>query len=243
MLEDPSSGLDMPAAVIVECVQGEGGLNVARRIWLQGLSRLCRRHGIVLIADDIQAGCGRTGDFFSFEAADIVPDMVTLSKSLSGYGLPLSVVLIRPDLDMWKPGEHNGTFRGNNLAFVTAAEMLRHYWMDDTFSREVHGKADLLRDRLRAMAKRHSDVVSGVKGRGMMQGLAMTSPDLAAQVTRRAFDNGLIIERAGPRDEVIKVLAPLVTPPGQLEMGLDIIETSLSDAVAAEAGNSEVTAA
>ena len=101
-------------------MQGEGGLNVARVEWLRRLRALCDERKIVLIVDDIQAGCGRTGTFFSFEPAGIKPDIVTLSKSLSGYGLPFAVVLIKPELDVWKPGEHNGTFRGNNHAFVTA---------------------------------------------------------------------------------------------------------------------------
>ena len=105
MLGDPSSGVDRPAAVIVETVQGEGGLNTASTAWLQGLERLCRKHDLLLIVDDIQAGCGRTGTFFSFEAAGIKPDMVTLSKSLSGYGLPMSLLLYRPELDVWKPGD------------------------------------------------------------------------------------------------------------------------------------------
>src|SRR5690606_30014682 len=115
---DSSSGIDKPAAVIVETVQGEGGINAASLKWLKNLEKVCRKHDVLLIIDDIQAGCGRTGTFFSFEEAGIQPDMVTLSKSLSGYGLPMAVVLLKPELDRWKPGEHNGTFRGNNLAFV-----------------------------------------------------------------------------------------------------------------------------
>ena len=125
VLSDPSSGVDHPAAAIVECVQGEGGLNVASVQWLRHLAEVCAKHDVLLIVDDIQAGCGRTGSFFSFEAAGITPDIVTLSKSLSGYGLPLSIVLLKREVDQWKPGEHNATFRGHNLAFVTATSMLR----------------------------------------------------------------------------------------------------------------------
>ena len=124
MLDDPSSGLDKPAAVIVETVQGEGGVNVATLRWLKELAKLCQRHDMLLIVDDIQVGCGRTGTFFSFEAAGIRPDIITLSKSLSGFGLPMSLVLMKPELDVWKPGAHSGTFRGNNLAFVTATQAL-----------------------------------------------------------------------------------------------------------------------
>src|SRR5690606_19405349 len=130
MISDPSSGLDHPAAVIVETVQGEGGLNVAGIKWVRALEKVCRKHGMLLIVDDIQAGIGRTGTFFSFEEAGIVPDIVTLSKSLSGFGLPFAVTLIKTEHDQWKPGEHNGTFRGNNHAFVTATAALDHYWKD-----------------------------------------------------------------------------------------------------------------
>ncbi|HEX5568468.1 MAG TPA: diaminobutyrate--2-oxoglutarate transaminase, partial [Streptomyces sp.] len=110
MLADSGSGLDLPAAVIVETVQGEGGVNPAGLTWLADLAELCGRRGILLITDDIQMGCGRTGPFFSFEAAGITPDIVCLSKSISGYGLPMSLTLFRTELDVWQPGEHNGTF-------------------------------------------------------------------------------------------------------------------------------------
>ncbi|CAM5717698.1 Diaminobutyrate--2-oxoglutarate transaminase OS=Streptomyces alboniger OX=132473 GN=ectB PE=3 SV=1 [Streptomyces alboniger] len=121
LLEDQGSGLNQPAAVIVETVQGEGGINVARTEWLRKLADVCERWDMLLIVDDIQMGCGRTGAFFSFEEAGITPDIVTVSKSISGYGLPMSLCLFKPELDVWEPGEHNGTFRGNNPAFVTAA--------------------------------------------------------------------------------------------------------------------------
>ncbi len=130
LLEDQGSGLNKPAAVIVETVQGEGGINVARPEWLRALKELCERQDMLLIVDDIQMGCGRTGAFFSFEESGIVPDIVTVSKSISGYGLPMSLCLFRPELDVWEPGEHNGTFRGNNPAFVTATAALEAYWTD-----------------------------------------------------------------------------------------------------------------
>ena len=116
------------AGVIVETVQGEGGLHTADFGWLRRLAECCQRHDVLLIVDDIQAGCGRTGTFFSFEPAGIEPDIICLSKSISGSGLPMSLTLIRPDLDIWSPGEHNGTFRGNNEAFVTATEAL-NWWV------------------------------------------------------------------------------------------------------------------
>ena len=154
VLSDPSSGMELPAAVILETVQGEGGLNVARIDWLKRLEALCNKRGIVLIVDDIQAGVGRTGTFFSFEPAGIKPDIITLSKSLSGYGLPLALVVLKREFDVWKPGEHNGTFRGNNHAFITATAALEHYWATPAFAEEIQAKGEHLKARLQAMETR-----------------------------------------------------------------------------------------
>ena len=229
MLSDPGSGIDEAAAVIVETVQGEGGLNTAGATWLQRLAKLCRQKEMLLIVDDIQAGCGRTGTFFSFESAGIVPDIVTLSKSLSGYGLPLSVVLIRRSLDQWQPGEHNGTFRGNNHAFVTATAALQHFWQTPRFAEDVRAKGDRLGTRLHELAYRFAPDVAEVRGRGMIQGLRCTDPERAAAVTARAFHHGLIIERSGPHDEVIKCLMPITICDTELDEGLDILERALSE--------------
>lgn len=222
-LGDSSSGIDLPAAVIVETVQGEGGLNTATAAWLKRLQALCRAHQILLIVDDIQAGCGRTGRFFSFEHAGIRPDIVTLSKSLSGMGLPFAVVLIGRHLDVWKPGEHNGTFRGNNHAFITATAALQHFWSDDALEREVRRKAEILGERLGSLADRYGDLVSR-RGRGLMQGLAFVDPAHAEAVSREAFHRNMIIETAGPADEVVKCLCPLTILDSELNQGLDIVE-------------------
>lgn len=227
MLGDASSGMDAPAAVIVETVQGEGGLNVASQRWLKSLEAVCRRHGILLIIDDIQAGCGRTGTFFSFEQAGISPDIVTLSKSLSGFGLPFAMVLLKPEHDQWAPGEHNGTFRGNNHAFITAKAAIETYWKDDQFAKEVQRKGAILSDRLARMAALGGSGVFRNKGRGMMQGLACRNGELAEKITRRCFDEGLIIETSGPDSEVVKILCPLVISDQDLNTGLDILERSV----------------
>lgn len=228
-LLDPSSGISKPAAVILETVQGEGGLNVASIAWLRRLEALCHKHGMLLIVDDIQAGCGRTGTFFSFEPSDIRPDLVTLSKSLSGMGLPLAVTLIRRDLDIWEPGEHNGTFRGNNHAFVTAAATLKHFWSTDAFSADVRRKAHIVTDRLSSMVKTYGGEQLAIKGRGLMQGLACKDPAHAAAVSRAAFQRGLIIETSGPHDEVIKCLCPLVIEDSDLHRGLELLDGSLRE--------------
>ncbi|MCK9507076.1 MAG: diaminobutyrate--2-oxoglutarate transaminase [Pigmentiphaga sp.] len=227
MLGDASSGVDAPAAVIVETVQGEGGLNVAGARWLKSLETLCRRHGILLIIDDIQAGCGRTGSFFSFESAGISPDIVTLSKSLSGFGLPFALVLLKPEHDKWSPGEHNGTFRGNNHAFITARAAIETYWKDDAFAKEVQRKGALLSKRLERIAALGGKGVFHTKGRGMMQGISCRDGELAEKIVRRCFDDGLVIETSGPDSEVVKILCPLVISDEDLNTGLDILERSV----------------
>ena len=224
LLSDPSSGVDTPAAVIVEAVQGEGGLKAASSQWLRCLQAICRGKGIVLILDDIQAGCGRTGSFFSFEEAGLTPDIVTLSKSLSGFGLPFAVVLLKRSLDVWKPGEHNGTFRGNNHAFVTAAAALERYWRTEDFAREVREKGKRLAVRLQEFVDRFWPHIVEVRGRGMMRGIRCVDPNQAASVTAKAFQKGLLIERSGPQDEVIKFLMPLTIHYDEMEEGLQILE-------------------
>jgi diaminobutyrate-2-oxoglutarate transaminase len=210
-------------------VQGEGGLNVASPEWLRALEQVCRRHDILLIVDDIQAGCGRTGTFFSFEQAGIKPDMVTLSKSLSGYGLPMAVVLIRPDLDEWEPGEHNGTFRGNNVAFQTATAAINHYWSDDSFSREISRKSRVVSTRLDKMATKYGDGRFSTKGMGMFQGIDCGTGEMAGAISLRAFEKGVIIETCGSDDHVLKFFCPLTISDESLKRGLDIVEASLRE--------------
>ena len=229
VLDDSGSGLNRPAAVIVETVQGEGGLNVARLEWLQELANLCQKREILLIIDDVQMGCGRTGEFFSFEAAGIVPDIVTLSKSISGYGLPMALTLFRPELDVWAPGEHNGTFRGHNPAFVTATKAIETYWKDHEFASETAEKGKLLRDGLDKIALSHHGV--SARGRGMAQGLKFDDADLAADVCRAAFERGTLMETSGPSDEVVKLLPPLTTSRSDLESGLEILAESVAATV------------
>jgi diaminobutyrate-2-oxoglutarate transaminase len=233
MLEDPSSGLDKPAAVIVETVQGEGGVNVATVRWLKELQRLCRRHEVLLIVDDIQVGCGRTGKFFSFEAMGLQPDIITLSKSLSGFGLPMSLVLMRPELDIWKPGAHSGTFRGNNLAFVTAAQALESYWRDDAFSREIARKERKVRDWLENLVHSYPDAGLAARGRGLIQGLVcQDDPALAGRIAAQAFKHGVVIETSGAHDEVLKLLPALTIEDELLARGLDVLERSVAEVLA-----------
>ena len=225
MLVDGGSGMEPPAAVIVETVQAEGGVNVASTAWLQRLRDITQRHGIVLIVDDIQVGCGRTGHFFSFEEAGIVPDMVTLSKSLSGYGLPMALVLIKPELDQWAPGEHNGTFRGHCPAFVTGTAALTH-WHTSLLQEAVAHKSAMAQHRLQQMVVAKG-VEATVRGRGLILGVDFADTSLAGRVSQECFARGLVIETAGMSDQVLKLLPSLTILDEELQQGLEIIESSL----------------
>jgi len=234
LLSDSSSGIDAPAAAIVETVQGEGGINTASFEWLRNLEAVCRKHDMLLIVDDIQAGCGRTGTFFSFEDVGIKPDIVVLSKSLSGFGLPFAVVLFKPELDQWKPGEHNGTFRGNNFAFVTARAAIDHFWSDDRFTMEINEKGSYVSRRLADIVSRYGEGNFTTRGRGMFQGINCVSGELAGEITRRAFKQGLIIETSGADDHVVKFLCPLMISQDNLAHGIDIVEEAIRQTCAGD---------
>ncbi|KFU81470.1 diaminobutyrate--2-oxoglutarate transaminase [Amycolatopsis lurida] len=228
LLEDSGSGLNEPAAVIVEGVQGEGGINAARVEWLKALDDLCKKHGILLILDDVQMGCGRTGPFFSFEDAGIKPDIVCLSKSIGGYGIPMALTLIRPDLDVWEPGEHNGTFRGISPAFVTATEALRVYWSDDELEKSTKAKGERIAAAFQGIVEAYPDANLFAKGRGLARGIEFANGDLAGKVCAAAFERGLLMETSGPDGEVMKVLPPLTLTDDELTKGLSIIDEAVA---------------
>ncbi|OZU90695.1 diaminobutyrate--2-oxoglutarate transaminase [Virgibacillus indicus] len=225
-LEDSGSGVALPAAIILETVQGEGGINAARMDWLKKVEELCKRWDILLIIDDVQAGNGRTGTFFSFEPAGIDPDIVCLSKSIGGIGLPMAITLIKPEHDIWGPGEHNGTFRGNNLAFITAAEALKN-WENDEFSKAVQEKGDFLKKAVEMLIEKYPELNGEARGRGLMQGIAIGKEGLASDICAEAFKRGLIVETSGPDDEVVKFLPPLIIDEEGLEKGLQLLEDSI----------------
>lgn len=234
VLCDPSSGVDLPAAVIVETIQGEGGINVASFAWLRKLEEVCRKHDVLLIVDDIQAGCGRTGTYFSFDEIGIKPDIVTMSKSLGGYGLPFAVVLFKPELDLWKPGEHNGTFRGNNFAFVTAKAAIDHYWSDGKFANEIKRKGEYISARLTSIVTRYGEGNFTIRGRGMFQGINCVNGELAGAITKKAFKNNLILETSGAEDHVVKFLCPLIISDENLKKGIDIVEQAIKETCSKE---------
>jgi diaminobutyrate-2-oxoglutarate transaminase len=211
--------------VLLETVQGEGGVYSAPDSFLRELRAFCDRHEILLIVDDIQAGCGRTGHFFSFEPAGIRPDLVTLAKSIGGSGLPMAVLLIAPELDVWKPGQHSGTFRGNQLAFTAGAAALRSFWADDALAADVreHGAAvaGFLRRRV------HLPYGVPVRGKGLIWGIELNGA--AAAVSRLCFERGLIVETCGRERGVLKLLPPLTIEPDALMTGLGIIADAVEE--------------
>lgn len=228
ILSDPHSGIETPAAVIVEPVQMEGGIYPASAEWLRALRAVTSEHGVLLIADEIQSGCGRTGTFFAFEHAGVRPDLVTLSKSISGYGLPMSLVLLREELDAWQPGEHTGTFRGPQLSFVGARAALE-FWADQRFLDGLRDSAGRLQKFGRTLAEQEPGVRS--RGLGMVLGIDLAEAGgagRAAAVQRECFARGVIVEVCGRADEVVKVLPPLTVDDAALAEGLGIIGSALA---------------
>ena len=231
VLKDDHSGIDKPAAVFLETVQAEGGINVAPAEWLQRLRKICDDHDMIMVVDDIQVGVGRTGRFFSFERADIVPDMVIMSKSISGFGLPMSILLIRPQYDLFKPAEHNGTFRGNQLAFVGSKAGMEYY-NDYGLSEKVTEDEKIIADYLQKQIKSIDERLM-IRGIGMIHGIDFSGIDsrMAAKVSHACFEKGLIIELAGREDSVLKILPPLTIERDNLYKGLEIIQEEVTHAV------------
>ncbi len=229
-LSDPGSGIDAPAAFVVETLQAEGGLNSAHVGWLRGLADIARKHGALLIVDEIQTGCGRTGPFFSFERAGIYPDIVCLAKSIGGLGLPMALVLMQPRHDIWEPGQHNGTFRGNNLAFVAGAQALR-LWREPSFQVSIEQKGKLLRAQLDDIALATGGEVRGI---GMLQGVAWSDHAFARGIARRALESGVIVETCGAWDHVLKIMPPLTIPEAALCDGLGRIKLAALEQMASQ---------
>jgi diaminobutyrate-2-oxoglutarate transaminase len=232
LLDDSHSGVALPAAIILESVQAEGGVNPAPIEWLRGLSALCQQRGILLISDDIQVGCSRTGFFFSFEAAGVTPDIVVMAKALSGIGLPLSMVLYRSELDVLEPGQHNGTFRGNQLAFVAAAQALP--LLDDPALKS-------------GVLERHEHLCAGItaelqrlgldlplRGRGLIIGLDASSlgPGAGSRIVQECFQRGVIAEGAGRGDQVVKLMPPLNIAYEDLDLAASVLGSALGAVLA-----------
>ncbi|MFD2027202.1 aspartate aminotransferase family protein [Promicromonospora aerolata] len=229
-LRNASSGLTPPAAFLVEVVQAEGGVNLATAEWLHQIQDLAREVGALFIIDDIQAGCGRTGSYFSFDGMGLDPDIITLAKGLGGFGTPIAMNLNKPSVDdNWSPGAHTGTFRGQGLSFVAGTVAL-DYFTDDVLMNEVAAKGAVLRQRLEAIAAAHPEQDWEVRGRGMMQGLDTGDGAFAKRVQQAAFEAGLLIGPCGTGGQVIKLIPPLTIPDEDLAEGLDILDKAIATA-------------
>ena len=225
---------EIPAAIILEVVQAEGGINVADGDWLKKLFAYAKEKGILIIVDDIQAGCGRTGKFFSFEHYGVTPDLICLSKSIAGFGLPMALVLIRPELDVWFSAEHNGTFRGNNHAFVTAAKAIEVYWSNSQFENDIGELARLLTQGLMQIITKYPELNGKHKGIGMIQGIECAPASITNKIKLAAFNNKLILESAGKQDEVIKLMPALTITPELLLEGLSLLDKAVATALLPE---------
>jgi len=228
---ETSSAIDPPAAFLVETIQAEGGVNVASKEWIQELASLAREVGALLIVDDIQVGCGRTGSFFSFDDLGIDPDIVCLAKGIGGMGTPMAMNLVKPEHDRhWNPGEHTGTFRGQSLSFVAGTEALG-YFEDDGFMQEVKQKASAMTDQLQPVVDQFPEL--DLRGKGMIMGLDVGNGDRAKQVVAQCFEAGLLIAACGSGGRVVKLIPPLTIPDSDLQQGLDILINSTKKVMAA----------
>ncbi|MFB7373370.1 diaminobutyrate--2-oxoglutarate transaminase family protein [Streptomyces sp. NPDC056222] len=244
LLDDPKSGVPTPAAMILEPVQGEGGVIPAPDVWLRRMREITAARSIPLIADEVQTGVGRTGAFWAVEHSGIVPDVMVLSKAIGG-SLPLAVIVYRSELDAWEPGAHAGTFRGNQLAMAAGAATLAYVRENRLADRAATLGARML-GRLQGLAAAHP-CIGDVRGRGLMIGVELVDPDseepgdlgaavppadpaLATAVQRECLDRGLIVELGGRHSGVVRLLPPLTLTDEQAEAVLDRFADALAAA-------------
>ncbi|MCU4676424.1 diaminobutyrate--2-oxoglutarate transaminase [Catenovulum sp. 2E275] len=228
---DSSSGISPPAAFMVEAIQAEGGVNVASKNWLQALAKLAKKTGALLIIDDIQVGCGRTGSFFSFDEMELDPDIICLAKGIGGMGTPMALNLVKPEVDQhWSPGEHTGTFRGQNLSFVAGTEALK-YFDNDNLMQAVKAKAELIQQKMQQLAQTYQQV--DVRGKGMIVGLDVGDGTTARAIVDHCFEQGLLIASCGTGGRVVKLIPPLTIPEKDLLAGLDILTQATKAALEA----------
>lgn len=220
MLKDPESGVTKPAAVIIEPIQGEGGVIPAPRKFLQTIRRVTKELDIPMIVDEIQCGVGRSGQMFAFEDSGIIPDVILMSKAIGG-SQPMSVVIYNKNLDKWTAGAHAGTFRGNQLAMAAGTVVLKRV-SDPEFLASVREKGVHIHEAMNALKKEVS-IIGDVRGRGLMMGIEFIDPDgpkdvmghpepsgtIAAEVQKRCFEHKLIMEKGGRNGSVMRCLCAL----------------------------------
>ena len=232
VLRDPLGGIALPAAVILEMVQGEGGAVPAPTVFVQGVRRVTRELGVPLIVDEVQCGFGRTGTWWAFEQHGIEPDVIVASKAIGGIGLPSAIIMYDESLDVWAPGAHTGTFRGNQLAFVAgsaAAGIIER----DGILENVREQGAYFLAALQELARSH-DLVYGAHGLGLMLGLEVQAPaggdvgKIARGIQRAALDRGLIVELGGRNDAVVRMLPPLNVTRATVDQALEILSASIS---------------
>lgn len=223
LINDDHSGINKPAALVIETVQAEGGVYVLSDEWLKAARAFCDRNDILMIIDDIQVGNCRTGTFFSFETAGIQPDIVTMAKSIGGIGMPMALTLFKPELDIWKPGEHNGTFRGFQLAMVAAKAGLE-FMLKNDIEAETINKGNIINTFLNNNLQNVSEKLF-YRGKGLIWGIDFKDypTGTAKQVSAACYKKGLIIELAGRDDCVLKLMPPLTISNDNLIQGLSII--------------------
>lgn len=215
---DSSSGLEKPAAFLVEVVQAEGGVHVADKEWLMKVNALAKELGALLIVDEIQVGMGRTGSFFSFDDYHIDPDIICLAKGLGGLGTPLAMNLVKPEWDdHWAPGEHTGTFRGQSFSFVAGAEALQ-YFVDEAFNEQTQLKGQRMVAQLAEVCERYH---YQLRGKGMILGVDVGHGDKAKQIVQRCFESGLLLGVCGTGGKVVKLIPPLTIDQVDLSDGVD----------------------
>ncbi len=220
-LLDSSSGINPPAAFLVETIQSEGGVNIASKQWLQALQALAKEVGALFIVDDIQVGCGRTGSYFSFDDLDISPDIITLAKGIGGLGIPMAMNLNKPEYDKhWLPGEHTGTFRGQNLAFV-AGKVAIDYFQDETLNQATKHKGKIMENALQNLVKQYPKLNMQVRGKGMMQAIDLGCGNTVKAIATECFTQGLIVCPCGTGGSVLKLIPPLTIEEQILKEGLD----------------------
>ena len=230
---DSSSGIAAPAAFLLETVQAEGGVNVANEAWLKKLAELAQDVGALLIVDDIQVGCGRTGSYFSFDGLQLQPDIICLAKGIGGMGIPMAMNLVKPEYDQhWSPGEHTGTFRGQSLSFVAGAEAVG-YFEDTTLMDQVQEKSRMMNETLAPLVAQHEAI--DLRGKGMILGLDVGSGEHARAIIDKCFEAGLLIATCGSGGRVVKLIPPLTIPEGDLRQGLDILINATQDVMEAVA--------
>lgn len=230
LLSDDHSGYEKPAAIIIETVQQEGGIHVFSKEFLKDLRALCDKYDILLICDEVQIGCSRSGTFFSFERADIVPDIVCMSKSIGGYGIPFAVTLLKKELDVFKPGEHNGTFRGCQLSMVAGLAALE-MTVEQDIPAQVRRKEKIVKEYLDKEIKPLLKGKMEIRGIGLSWGIEFNDGKLARAVLDKCFEKKLIIELAGSYDSVLKIMPSLVIEDELLLKGLNIVKESIQEVI------------